>query len=63
MSLTTDLRLIASAVEVQHDMLERLDFCTRAYLKANRGRDAADKRAKLQQLEAVLNMVTMVLAQ
>jgi hypothetical protein len=56
MSLSSDLRLLATAVEAQRDTLERLDFCARAYLTALSVGDASDKQAKLEQLRDVLKL-------
>ena len=61
MSLTSDLRRIASAVEVQHDAFDQLHFCVRAYLRAFDSEDLEDMNTKLAQLrEAVTATAPML---
>ena len=58
--LTTDLRLIASAVEVQADALQRLTFCARAYLEARTRRDLDHTH---EQLEDALKLAETIVRQ
>lgn len=54
MSLATNLRLTASAVEAQGEALERLVFCVNAYLSAKAGTIQLGEGTALSQLaEAV----------
>jgi hypothetical protein len=54
MSIGSDLRLIASASDKQSEALERLTFCTRAYLTRLSTGTATEKQAALAQLRVAL---------
>jgi hypothetical protein len=53
------LRLCANAADAQHEALERLAFCARAFMASKAGRD---RKAKLEQLRTALEHADIVLA-
>lgn len=61
--LTTDLRLIASAVEVQADALQRLTFCARAYLRSQVGEGAMRQKQAREQLVDALKLAEAIVGQ
>ena len=61
--LTADLRLIATAVEAQRDVLDQLAFCARAYLAAQRGEGALTPEQSREQLLSALSLAETILSQ